>query len=56
MRVMAQNGNIGQSMLISKTEAANLIENGELFREEPGGTYTPIGRVAAKARKTGHER
>jgi hypothetical protein len=22
-----------------------LIENGELFREEPGGTYTPIGGI-----------
>lgn len=22
-----------------------VIQDGELFREEPGGTYTPIGRV-----------
>jgi hypothetical protein len=26
-----------------------VIENGELFREEPGGTYMPVGRVAAGA-------
>ena len=30
-----------------------LIENGELFREEPGGTYTPIGKVAAAKREQG---
>ncbi len=22
-----------------------VIQNGEVFREEPGGTYTPIGKV-----------
>jgi hypothetical protein len=22
-----------------------VIQDGELFREEPGGTYTPVGRV-----------
>jgi hypothetical protein len=22
-----------------------VLQDGELFREEPGGTYTPVGRV-----------
>jgi hypothetical protein len=30
-----------------------VIENGELFREEPGGTYTPIGTVAARKTEQG---
>jgi hypothetical protein len=30
-----------------------LIENGELFREEPGGTYTPIGRSGTRNREQG---
>ena len=24
-----------------------VLQDGELFREEPGGTYTPVGRVRA---------
>ncbi|GEM_PF-3135713 len=30
-----------------------VIEDGELFREEPGGTYTPIGKVAAQKTEQG---
>lgn len=30
-----------------------VIENGELFREEPGGTYTPVGRIAARKTEQG---
>ena len=28
-----------------------LIQDGELFREEPGGTYTPLGRVGTGGAK-----
>ena len=30
-----------------------VIQDGELFREEPGGTYTPVGRVRKCRLKTG---
>src|SRR5260370_8114660 len=33
-----------------------LIENGELFREEPGNTYTPIGKVKTVPPQRGYER
>ena len=26
-------------------DGSYVIQNGEVFREEPGGTYTPIGKV-----------
>ncbi len=32
-------------LLNKSLSGSYVIQNGELFREEPGGTYTPVGRV-----------
>jgi len=37
-------------------DGSYVIQNGEVFREEPGGTYTPIGKVQTVPPQRGHER